>query len=107
MKRTIYILFLSLLVFESCVQEAKQDKGSNIIKAAINTDSSNQTAIEQKIINPSGSTIETRILPPPDFSRIIGPDNSFAKYLRNLSLKPHGSEVLLYDGSIKTNNDNT
>ena len=97
------MLFLTLLLFESCAQGTKQEKESENIKVTINADSSNQPIVEQKIINPSGSTIEKRILPPPDFTRIMGNDDSFAKYLRSLPLKPHGSEVLLYDGSIKTN----
>ena len=103
MKRNPYILFLTLILFESCAQGMKQEKESENVKMTINAESSNQPIVEQKIINPSGSTIEKRILPPPDFARIMGNDDSFAKYLRSLPLKPHGSEVLLYDGSIKTN----
>ena len=103
MKRNTYILFLILILFESCAQGTKQKKKSENVKMAINAESSNQPIVEQIKINPSGSTIEKRILPPTGFTRIIGNDGSFAKYLRNLPLKPHGSEVLLYDGSIKTN----
>jgi hypothetical protein len=103
MKRNTYILFLTLILFESCAQGMKQEKESENVKMTINAESSNQPIVEQKIINPSGSTIEKRILSPPDFTRIMGNDDSFAKYLRSLPLKPHGSEVLLYDGSIKTN----
>ena len=91
------------MLFESCAQGTKQKKKSENVKMTINAESSNQPIGEQIIINPSGSTIEKRILPPTGFTRIIGNDGSFAKYLRNLPLKPHGSEVLLYDGSIKTN----
>tara|TARA_B110001450_G_C17557137_1_gene455133 strand:- start:67 stop:1017 length:951 start_codon:yes stop_codon:yes gene_type:complete len=103
MKINTYILFLILMLFESCAQGTKQKKKSENVKMTINAESSNQPIGEQIIINPSGSTIEKRILPPTGFTRIIGNDGSFAKYLRNLPLKPHGSEVLLYDGSIKTN----
>tara|TARA_B110000503_G_C7054637_1_gene373880 strand:- start:110 stop:1060 length:951 start_codon:yes stop_codon:yes gene_type:complete len=103
MKRNTYILFLILIIFESCAQGTKQKKKSENVKMTINAESSNQPIVEQIKINPSGSTIEKRILPPTGFTRIIGNDGSFAKYLRNLPLKPHGSEVLLYDGSIKTN----
>ena len=31
-------------------------------------------------------------------------DGSFAEYLRTLSLKPHGSPILFYDGREKTRN---
>ena len=98
MKRTTYIFLLILILFESCSQGTKQEKKSENKKMTVNVDSSNQPIVQQKIINASGSTIKKRILPPPGFSRISVNDSSFAKYLRNLPLKPHGSEVLLYDG---------
>jgi hypothetical protein len=92
-----------LILFESCGQGTKQEIVHENVKMTVNAESSNQPLVERKIINPLGNTIEKRILPPPDFARIIGNDGSFTKYLRNLPLKPFGSEVLLYDGSIKTN----
>lgn len=105
MKITTYILFLFLLLIESCAPGMEQEKGRENVQVTTNADSANQFKVEQKSINPAGSTIETRILPPSGFSRIMGADGSFAKYLRNLPLKPHGSEVLLYDGSVKTNHN--
>lgn len=50
-----------------------------------------------------GSTIAARFSPPADFTRTPASNTSFAHYLRNLPLKPHGSPVLLYDGSEKRN----
>ena len=46
-----------------------------------------------------------RILAPDGFERISIDENTFAEYLRQLPLKPNGSEVMLYDGRIKPNND--
>jgi len=55
------------------------------------------------IINPDGQTLETRILPPGGFERIVTDDQSFAAYLRQLPLKPQGSLVALYNGDHKPN----
>lgn len=56
-------------------------------------------------IKPEGTTVKTRILVPPGYKRIQADANGFGEYLRNLRLKPHLSEVLLYDGSSKYNQD--
>lgn len=55
------------------------------------------------LIYPEGETIETRFRTPEGFSRITAPENSFAAYLRQLPLKPHGETVKHYDGSEKAN----
>lgn len=55
------------------------------------------------LINPEGKTIYNRILTPASYERIPVEENSFAYYLRHLRLKPHGSDVRLYNGQIKTN----
>ncbi|MGQ5710708.1 DUF4846 domain-containing protein [Desulforudis sp. DRI-14] len=54
------------------------------------------------IINPNGRTIRERINHPEGFSRVEAAEGSFGHYLRSLPLKPHGSPVTHYDGSIKT-----
>lgn len=55
------------------------------------------------LINESGTTIQTRFLPPKNFKREDVNLNSFAAYLRNLPLKEHGSDVILYNGKLKEN----
>lgn len=60
---------------------------------------------EEVIINPTGQILATRILVPSGFDRTDTYEKSFTEYLRQLPLKPHGSEVALYDGSAKTNYD--
>ncbi len=55
----------------------------------------------KSIINPEGKTIESRFLTPENFERKRREANSFATYLRQLPLKPHGSKVLFHDGTIK------
>lgn len=60
---------------------------------------------ENKFINAEGRVVETRFIIPTEYERINITDNSYEKYLRQLPLKPHGSEVLFYDGKIKENNN--
>lgn len=57
------------------------------------------------ILNPEGKTVETRFSTPNGFERIAAEEHSFTAYLRQLPLKPDGSEVRTYDGRIKRNND--
>lgn len=56
-------------------------------------------------INLSGNSIETRFLLPEGFERVALDANSFGSYLRRLPLKPHGTQVLYFDGRVKSNQD--
>jgi|WetSurMetagenome_2_1015567.scaffolds.fasta_scaffold52882_3 hypothetical protein len=51
------------------------------------------------------NTILTRFIVPDGFKRISSEKNSFAEYLQNLKLKPEGTLVKNYDGSIKQPQD--
>lgn len=67
--------------------------------------SKNSPEIQQlAIINPNGTSIETRFKTPSGFERAPVQENSFAAYLRTLPLKPNGAEVHTYDGRIKRAN---
>jgi hypothetical protein len=57
----------------------------------------------EQLTDTSGITIATRFLPPDGFERKSLDSASFGYYLRNLPLKKHGSEVHLYNGSLKGN----
>jgi hypothetical protein len=52
-------------------------------------------------INPDGLKLMDRISCPEGFQRLEAETNSFAAYLRQLPLKPHGSAVLLHTGKEK------
>lgn len=54
------------------------------------------------IINPEGDTIGSRFDVPEGFERVPLKEGSFERYLRNLPLKPHGSDVLYYNGNKKS-----
>ncbi len=103
MKHTFYILLLFLILFESCVQETRQENTITNNISTVDNDSTDQAVEKHKIIVPSGTILETRILPPAKFYRTTEKENSYSEYLRHLPLKPHGSEVMLYDGSTKPN----
>ena len=54
------------------------------------------------LIDPAGKTIESRFLVPAGYERISDEAGSFARWLRGLPLKPDGSQVKYYNGSIKS-----
>jgi Domain of unknown function (4846) len=56
---------------------------------------------QNNLIRPEGATLATRIAAPKGAVRVSLPQNSFGWYLRNFKLKPNGTKVLLYDGSVK------
>ncbi len=60
------------------------------------------TAGTPPLLQPSGATIETRFIVPEGYQRTSADSTSFTHYLRSLPLKPHGTEVKLYDGKTKS-----
>jgi len=103
MKKIGYIGLFIFLFIQACGQEENQ-------RQTVNQDTQSEYTHETTkkysgIINPDGQTLETRILTPEGFERTITDENSFAEYLKQLPLKPHGSEVTFYNGSIKPNYD--
>jgi hypothetical protein len=53
------------------------------------------------LINGAGGNIAERISPPGDYRRVDAAAGSYQQYLRDLPLKPHGSPVKYYDGTVK------
>ncbi|HEY9178464.1 MAG TPA: DUF4846 domain-containing protein [Flavipsychrobacter sp.] len=58
-------------------------------------------ADKASIINPTGTNIGNRFLPPDGYRRSAV--DGFGNYLRSLPLQPHGHAVHLYDGTKKGN----
>lgn len=56
---------------------------------------------KKEIINLEKSILSERFSTPEGFERIPAEEGSFAEYLRGLPLKPHGSPVKYYDGTVK------
>ncbi len=92
-----YLVVFIVLFVSACGQNENQRQTSN--KDTLFEPTQDSIKKSHDIINPDGKIIETRILPPDGFQRIKIPDSSFAEYLRKLPLKPHGSLVLLHNGS--------
>ncbi|HCT91413.1 MAG TPA: hypothetical protein DF613_08565 [Lachnospiraceae bacterium] len=57
------------------------------------------------LIDPDGTTLESRIRTPEGYMRTEAEEGSLAEYLRTYELKPDQSPVLLYDGTPKGNQD--
>jgi hypothetical protein len=85
-----------LLILTSCNTNAEQVKEEKIIE---------NTAEVVISINPTGKTIAERFSAPTGFTRVKTASNTFAVYLQNFKLKPHGSDVHYYNGKIKPNED--
>jgi len=101
MKKTTCIGLFFFLFIQAYGHEANQRK--SVIQDTLNEYTHEITKNYSGIINPDGQILETRIQTPEGFERTTINENSFAEYLRQLPLKPHGSEVSLYDGSSKPN----
>lgn len=94
MRMTVIILCCYILITYSCGQTGRQsvaDTNNHTGEAALN------------LIDKNGKTIEERFLLPEGYKRTEADENSFASYLRTLSLKPHNTEVRLYNGTLKSN----
>ncbi len=50
-------------------------------------------------IEPSGMTLETRILPPEGYERVPAKEGSFTEYLRKYPLLPDNTKLPVYDGT--------
>lgn len=55
------------------------------------------------LVNPSGETLQSRILPPKGYKRTKAGDNSLTTFLRNYEMNVDGSSVHLYNGWKKWN----
>lgn len=55
------------------------------------------------LVIPAGKTIAERFALPNGFARVVSTKNSFGEYLQNMSLKPNGTLVHLYNGQEKPN----
>jgi len=73
-------------------------------KVSIKTQSLVEDSTEN-VAQKTKTTLKTRINPPTDYKRSVIDKNSFQAYLRTLKLKPEGSKVRYFDGSIKSNTE--
>ena len=99
MKRRIYILLclaLVMLLIQGCGKETKHKEVKKEKKVE---------KVEKQIIIPTGNTLETRIDTPENYTREQVEEKSLGAFLRNYEMKDDGSQVKLYDGTYKKNQD--
>jgi len=61
------------------------------------------SVVETKPINVDGKTVKDRFNTPDGFIRVDSENGSFGSYLQSLPLKPNGSLVYHFNGSVKLN----
>lgn len=93
---TIQISISLIVLFFACghTSDQKEDHLKKQVDAAPN---------QKILIDEDGKTIMTRFETPEGFNRSSSTINSWAHYLQNLPLKPHGTKVLHFDGTLKAN----
>lgn len=102
MKKIVYIIICLVLVLLS-VQGCKKNT-----KSKVDTKEKKIEKVEKKekqIIVPMGNTLETRIETPKNYTREQVEDTSLGAFLRRYEMKDDGSQVMLYDGTYKKNQD--
>lgn len=67
--------------------------------------SCNNPPVNDSLIYQEGKNLQSRILVPAGYKRILAEKNSFTSYLRNLNLHPHGHIVKLYNGEKTSKKD--
>lgn len=102
-------LFVVLMLFVLCSMVAcdktTDSKKEDTASLGENDVEETEPPVEETIILPEGTTLETRIKVPEQYERVLADEGSFAAFLRKYSLKEDGSPVLLYNGNEKGNQD--
>ena len=100
MKSTIFIFMLLLTssLLTSCSESAAQET------LPVEKPTDDSTSISAfSFINEEGVLVKTRFNVPEGYKRIESAPNTWESFLQNLPLKEHGSQVKLYDGTLKSN----
>lgn len=111
MKRLL-ILFL-VIILTACSADGNNSKSpaasgsaAESARETVNSGAAEATEVITKnkidLINKNGSTVQDRVDVPEGFERVRAEKGSFAEYLRDLPVKPDGSQVKLYDGRVKS-----
>lgn len=88
---------------------------SNIFDDAVDNTSEDEASIDTgsmdipgppSYIYPEGNTLDTRILVPNGYTRVLSETEEITGFIRNLPLKDNDSPVLIYDGSPIYNQNN-
>jgi len=102
-KRAFRIVFL--LVFIAAVLTAVYIRVNPKWKAAELTIEPANRFFEIQSLNPDGTTLETRIVPPEGYTRVPVENGSFGEYLRKYPLLPDDIKLPVFDGSTINSSD--
>lgn len=93
----MYILKLLALVLTviSCQSNTEQAVNATAQKAVLEVPVPTEK-------HPEGMTVQARFSPPEGYARRVEDSGSFRDYLQKLPLKPDGSPVVYYDGTVQT-----
>ena len=92
------MLLLTSSLLTSCSESAAQET------LPVDKPTDDTTSISAfSFINEEGVLVKTRFNVPEGYKRIESAPNTWESFLQNLPLKAHGSQVKLYDGTLKSN----
>lgn len=94
--KSLFVSLILVLFISSC-----QSQTDYLQTTHVKPDQDEQKTDD--FINPSGKTISSRFNLPEGYSYSQAQENSWGAFLRDLPLKPDGSEVKTYRGEIKPN----
>jgi hypothetical protein len=97
------VLWMIVVLFTSCRTDDGSIKELIVEKDRLNNQQESSESVDFQYLSAEGTNIADRINCPEGFVRIDVSSDSFGYFLRNLELKPDGSDVMLYDGSKKAN----
>lgn len=104
MKRKLIIILLIFIAGAAVYFRANLAKGIEYAGNKLKTGMlrlNSEVIKSENLLNKDGLTIGTRFKTPEGFERIEAPEGSFAEYIRNIELKPDGTEVKYFDGREK------
>jgi len=95
-------LLVSLTVYCSCGNGKETKVSLNSFQHQDTTQVIKDT-VKEVSGTPISNQLKDRIIVPQDYKRTVLANKSFGSFLRGLKLKPSGTEVRYFDGSIKAN----
>lgn len=93
---SVFFYLMLLLLVLGCKEGQATQTPRPVVKSPTVIELENDTnQLERRLLS-------ERILPPSGFTRVPVVEKSFENYLRNIPLRPKGSQVRYYNGSLKT-----
>ena len=102
-KRIFRVLFLLLVL--AALLAIIYFRVNPVWKAAELTIEPSKRFFDIQSLEPDGTTLETRIIPPEGFERTPAEEGSFSEYLRKYPLLPDDIKLPVYDGSTINSTD--